>query len=332
MADFSDFRRQPVCVLGASGFIGARVVAALADSPAWRPVPVSRRPAGPGSIVADATDPAALRAVLDGAACVVNCVAGSNRTLVRATEALCEAARHAPPRRIVHLSSMAVYGAATGQVREDHAPRQPLSGYGLAKLNAEGVIRRYIDGGGDAVILRPTCVFGPGSPQWTTRLATLLRARRLGDLGAAGDGGCNLAYIDDLVVTIVNALDAPGATGRAFNVSCAEVPTWNQFLVRFGMALGSTPVRRVTPRMLKLETKLLAPLRRAAGKTFDHPATEAITPSLAALFAQDIRIDSGAAAAELAMPSTPVGWMISESVRWLDAGASAAPAPEPVAA
>jgi nucleoside-diphosphate-sugar epimerase len=218
---------------------------------------------------------------------------------------------------------MAVYGAATGPVREGHAPVSPVSGYGRAKAACEALVRDYAAGGGGAVILRPTCVFGPGSPQWTLRLARLLQARRIGDLGAAGDGGCNLAFIDDLTATIVAALDAPGAAGRAFNVSGPEVPTWNEFLVRFGIALGATPVRRVTPRALRLETRLLAPLRRIAAKAVDHPATEAVTPSLAALFAQDIRIDSSAAAGVLGMPATPVGQMIDASVRWLRLGAAA---------
>ena len=123
MADFTDLHRQPVLVLGASGFIGSRVVAALADNATWRPVPVARRSTGPGSIVADATDADAMRSALSEAAFVVNCIAGNDRTMTRTTEVLCETARLAPPRRIVHLSSMAVYGAATGTVREDQVPR-----------------------------------------------------------------------------------------------------------------------------------------------------------------------------------------------------------------
>ena len=69
-------------------------------------------------------------------------------------------------------------------------------------------MRKYVHDGGDAVILRPTCVFGPGSTQWTTRIARLLKARRIGDLGSAGDGGCNLAFIDDVVAAVLAALDA----------------------------------------------------------------------------------------------------------------------------
>jgi nucleoside-diphosphate-sugar epimerase len=323
MSDLLDTLRKPVLVLGASGFIGARVVAALSVSPTYRPVAASRRP-GPGGVALDATDPGAMRAALHGMDRVVNCIAGSPKTMVGATRALCDAARTAPPGRIVHLSSMAVYGAATGWVREDHPGVAPISGYGQAKAGSEAIIRQYVRNGGDAAILRPTCVFGPGSTQWTTRLARLLQAGRIGDLGRAGDGCCNLAFIDDVVAAIVRAMDAPGVTGRTFNVSSSAELTWNEFLVRFARALGATPVKRISPRMLKVETNLLAPMRKIAGKALHSPATEAVTPSLGALFAQDIRIDSRAAVAALSMPQTPVDPMIAAAVQWLSGGASPA--------
>jgi nucleoside-diphosphate-sugar epimerase len=311
MPDSVDFSRKLVLVLGASGYIGSRLVAALAGNPVYRPVAASRR----SGLLLDATRPDSVRAALRDVDCVVNCIAGENRAMVRSTEVLCNVARVLPPRRIIHLSSMAVYGSATGTVREDHVPVPPLGGYGQAKLDCERIVMKYASDGGDAVILRPTCVFGPGSPQWTTRLARLLRARRIGDLGSAGDGCCNLAFIDDVVAGIVAALDAPDVSGRTFNVSSSAGLTWNEFLIAFAKALGATPVRRIPPRMLRIETKLLAPVRRIAAIAVRSPATEAISPSLAALWAQDIRIDCSAAEAALALPRTPPGRMIAAVVR-----------------
>jgi nucleoside-diphosphate-sugar epimerase len=316
MPDSLDFSRKPVLVLGASGFIGTRLVDVLAAGSDYRPIAASRHPKH-GGVALDATDPAAVRESISGVANVVNCIAGSNETMVRSTQALCDAARAHPPARIVHLSSMAVYGSAVGSVRENHEPAAPVSGYGQAKIACEQIIRKYVRDGGDAVILRPTCVFGPGSTQWTTRLARLLEARRIGDLGSAGDGCCNLAFIDDVVAAVVNALDARGIAGQAFNLSSPAELTWNEFLIRFAKALGATPVKRITPRMLKLETKLLAPVRKIAGKFLHTPATEAITPSLGALWAQDIRIDSTAAVAALRMPQTAPDAMIAAAVQWL---------------
>jgi nucleoside-diphosphate-sugar epimerase len=311
MPDSIEFSKKPVLILGASGFIGTHVVAALAGSPIYRAVATSRR----SVIAVDATDLDQVRTALHDVDCVINCIAGSETTMVRSTQTLCDAARTNPPRRIVHLSSMAAYGAATGVVREDQAPVAPVSSYGQAKLACERIMLKYVDDGGEAVILRPSCVFGPGSPQWTTRIARLLRAGRIGDMGVAGDGCCNLAFIDDVVAGIVAALDAPDIAGRIFNISSSSDFSWNEFLMAFGKALGATPVRRISPRTLTIETRLLAPVRRVAAMLIRSPATEAITPSLAALWQQDIRIDNGAARAALSLPSTTPEQMIAAVLR-----------------
>jgi 2-alkyl-3-oxoalkanoate reductase len=309
MPDSLDFSRKPVLVLGASGFIGSRVIAALSGNPLYRAFAASRR----SPLAVDATDRDSVRAALQDVHCVINCIAGN--AMVRATQVLCDVARASPPRRIVHLSSMAVYGAAIGTIQEDHGPVWPVSGYGQTKLECERIVQKYIDDGGDAVILRPTCVFGPGSTQWTTRLARLLRAGRIGDLGAAGDGYCNLAFVDDVVAAIVAAVDAPDISGQTFNISSACDLTWNEFLVAFGKALGATPVRRISSRRLRIETKVLSPMLRILAMATRSPFTEAITPSLAALWRQDIRIDCSAARVALTLPGTSPDEMIAAVVR-----------------
>lgn len=310
MPDSVDFSRKPVLVLGASGFIGSHVVAALKGNPLYRPVAASRR----AGLLVDTTNPENMRAALRDVDLVVNCMGGKNAAMVRSTEVLCDAARLSPPRRIIHLSSMAVYGAASGQVQEDQSPVAPVSAYGQAKIDCERIVRKYVEDGGDAVILRPTCVFGPGSPQWTTRLARLLMAGRIGDLGSSGDGCCNLAFIDDLVAAVVASLDAPGISGQAFNISSSAEFTWNEFFIAFAKALGATPIRRIPPRMLRIETKLLAPIRRIAAIAIRSPLTEAITPSLVSLWRQDIRIECSAAEVALAVPRTSMDRMIAAAL------------------
>lgn len=310
MPDSIDFSRKPVLVLGASGFIGSRVMASLAGNPIYRAIGASRRSAVP----VEATDMDSMRVAMREIDCVVNCIAGNDRTMVQATQVLCDTARMAPPRRIVHLSSMSVYGAATGVVTEEQPPVQPYNSYAQAKIDCESIVRKYMADGGNAVILRPTCVFGPGSTQWTTRIARLLKAGRIGDLGKEGDGYCNLTFIDDLAAAIVMALEAD-VVGQTFNVSSSSDLTWNEFLVAFAKALGATPVRRISPRMLRIETKLGAPIRRLAAMASRAFATEAITPSLTALFRQSIQVDCSAAQAALALRRTPPDRMIAATLR-----------------
>ena len=338
MADTEDPHIRTVFVAGAGGFIGSRLTEILARTPGihviagYRRQPNRMHSQGVEIRVCDATDVKAVSAATRGVDYVVNCVAGNGRSMMAATQALCDAARRMPPRRIVHLSSMAVYGDVTGTVSEQADLIAPCSAYGDAKRTCERIVTTYVRDGGDAVILRPGCVYGPGSRQWTAGLARLLRAGRAGDFGAAGDGVCNLVYVDDLVAAIQAAMSLPADAGRvgraradaarAFNVVCADPPTWNAYLTAFARALGATPVRRLSARRLAVESRIVAPaLRMAAIATrMAHlPAgwiPEAITPSLAGLLRQDIRLDGAAAAEAFRLTDTTLDEGLAASVRW----------------
>lgn len=315
---------NPVLVLGASGFIGRRVVAALAAEPDLRPVALVRRPSPslpPGIEVrqADATDAAALAPALAGIGLAVNCIAGSEAAMVAGTRHLCEAASAAGVRRIVHLSSMAVYGPATGLVGETSPLDPSLGAYAAAKVEGERLVAASSV---ETVILRPGCVHGGGSPQWTARMGNLLRQHRLGDLGAAGDGTCNLTYVDDLVAAILAGLRREQASGRAFNVSDPHPRTWNAYLVGLGRAIGAVPVTRISPRWMKVETKLIAPAVTVAQRTLARlvpalPLPACVPPSLARTFRQEIVLDHRRADANLAFPRTPPDTALAAAAAWL---------------
>lgn len=317
---------RKIAVIGAGGFIGARLTGALARSEGLVPLPVRRRAGasgrGPQPVLCDATRPAELAKALQGADVAVNCVAGSEPVLLASTEAICKAARDAEVRRVIHLSSMAVYGSATGVMTETSSLSAPANGYGMTKRACEDRVAAYRDAGGDAVVLRPSCVHGPGSEQWTGRMARLLRAGRIGDLGAAGDGTCNLIYIDDLIAAIIRSCSDPHAGGEIFNVSDTEQFTWNEFLVRFARALGATPVHRVTGRRLKIEAKLAAPafrLLQIATRSIGagaRLAPDPITPSLFQLWRQEIELDATKLVTRLGFRFTPAEHAIASAARW----------------
>ncbi len=296
-----------VLVLGADGFVGTKVVAALAASGWASPVAGGRRgrPGPTERVVVDATDAAALTTALAGIDAVVNCVAGGPDTITRNAAALFAAAGD---RRVVHLSSMAVYGSATGRIDET-APLLADSGaYAAAKAEAERAAA-----GSDTVILRPGCIYGGGSPQWSDRIATLLRQRRIGDLGAAGDGCSNIVHVDDVVAAILAALRR-GTSGAAYNLAQPDAPDWNGYFLAFARALGAVPIRRVPAWQLRLDSKVMAvPLvlaRRVAG-TLPPP----IPPSLARLWQQDIRLDPYRATRELGIAWTPLAAGVAEAAQ-----------------
>ena len=317
---------ETVLVLGAGGTVGRAILAAIQAQPdlcavaGLRRPPLQPSPAGapaaePAPVeirLADATDARSLRAALAGCAFAVNAVGGPPATLRAATRALCLAAPGTALRRLVHVSSMAIYGGgATGLVREDAPFAAAPTAYEAAKIDCEAEVQAYAAAGHAAVILRPGIVFGPGSTQWADRIARLLRAQRLGDLGSAGDGFCNLTHAADLGAWAVAALNVPEAPGRAFNLATLYPPTWNDFLIRFARALGATPVRRITPRWLAAEARLFAPAlqaaRIAAGRAGLRQGLVAdpIPPSLIRLFGQRMRLDTALAERFLPIVRTP---------------------------
>ncbi len=306
-----------ILVLGADGFIGRRLVAALGASDWAVPVAAGRRPRPPDPahpverVVLDATDRTGLANAMQGVDGVVNCVAGDAATIVANARALFGSATEGGTPRIVHLSSMAVYGSAVGTVDEDAPLKDDQGAYGAAKTEAE----RLAAAAPDVVVLRPGCVYGADSPQWTVRIAGWLADHRIGDLGANGDGWCNLVHVDDVVQAVGLALRTPAAAGHAFNLAMAAPPTWNEYFVRFGIALGAVPVSRIAARRLKIETKLLAPPLKIAeivaarlglrGLRLPEP----IPPSLAGLWRQEIRLSTRKSEAGLGLgpPSCDAG-------------------------
>ncbi|HSZ88981.1 MAG TPA: NAD-dependent epimerase/dehydratase family protein [Acetobacteraceae bacterium] len=315
---------QTVLVIGGGEITDARLMGALAAHPDYTGIILGRTISRDNGSLRnhDATKTADIATALAGVDMVVNCIAGNPRTILATTKALCDAARRNPPRRIVHLSSMTVYGGAEGLVDEQTRPEPPLNTYARARIECEDLVRKYVADGGDAVIVRPSCVFGPGSEPWASRIARLLSARRLGDLGSLGDGVCNLIHVDDLVGLMVAMLSASGVSGETFNASADwPRPTWNEFLIRFARAIGATPVERISARRMQAEVKLLAPLLRgaalAAGRVgAGRLVPDAMTPSFVRLLRQNITVSGAKLATRLDITHTPLDRAIDETAEW----------------
>jgi nucleoside-diphosphate-sugar epimerase len=319
-----------VLILGASGFIGWHVSATLARTDWAFPVLASRRrppspaPARSESVILDATDEAALSKAATGAEAVVNCIAGDPKSMVASARALIAVAAQANnPPRIVHFSSMAVYGSAPGDVDES-IPMVPDSGaYAAAKIRIEELCADQPN----VLLLRPGIVYGPRSSQWSERIALWLLSHRIGDLGAAGDGYCNLVYIDDVVAAVAAALWAP--QGGTYNLAAPNPPTWNEYFVAYAKALGAVPARRISRRHLLLESKLLAPplkiaeLAVRAARLRGLALPPPMPPSLLALFRQRIRLNSTKATEQLGLRWTPLDEGLQRAASWFQSRTAA---------
>jgi nucleoside-diphosphate-sugar epimerase len=315
-----------VLVLGGSGYIGSRLCAQLAATGWAVPVSASARRATPGveHRRVDTRQQDSLEKALHGMDAVVNCVAGDAASIAQGASALAQAALAAQCPRIVHLSSMSVYGSQEGHLREQAAFDPALGWYARAKCEAENHMAAFARAGGTAITLRPGCVWGPGSQLWVGRVGRWLRAGRLGDLGAAGDGWSNLVHVDDVCGAIIAALRAPHPAGelRAYNLAAPDSPRWNEYFVDLALAIGATPVRRIAPLQLRLDAWLAGPVLKVAQTLLARAGRNAqalpdpLSPGLVALWDRHLRLDSRLAERELAIRWTAYGTTLRQSALW----------------
>jgi nucleoside-diphosphate-sugar epimerase len=317
-----------ILVLGATGYIGSRLCERL-DASGWATTVGASSRGAANTLRVDTTDMASLVRALRDVDAVVNCVAGSRRAIADGAKTLALACIETGYPRIVHLSSMSVYGPREGVLRDDASTDPSLGWYARAKCEAEHCMAAFARTGGTAVVLRPGCVWGPGSQLWVGRIARLLNARRLGDLGAAGDGWSNLVHVDDVCEAIEAALQLPEAPGRvrAYNLAAPDSPRWNEYFVDLALAIGATPVRRVSQWQLRLDAWLGGPplkMAQAAVAKLGRRAArvpDPLPPNLVGLWERHLRLESPGAERDLAVRWTPYGTGLAQSAQWVLEGA-----------
>jgi nucleoside-diphosphate-sugar epimerase len=136
-----------VLVVGGSGYVGSLLVPALAARHEVRVLDL-REPSVPCDYhPGDATDPAALTAVLDGVDALVHCAmadtadpAASFDVNVKSVHLALRAAHEAGVPHAVHISSMSVYRDIAGRrIDDESVPADATDLYGLTKRLGEAV-------------------------------------------------------------------------------------------------------------------------------------------------------------------------------------------------
>lgn len=138
----------------------------------------------------------------------------------------------AQPRKIVYLSTSAVYGDCGGDWIDETAPLAPGTERGRRRLDAE---RRMLDWGArhgvPVVILRVPGIYGPG------RLPLARIRQGLPVLRASDSPYTNRIHADDLAAVCIAAM-ARGRAGEAYNVSDGHPTTMCDYFERIARHAG----------------------------------------------------------------------------------------------
>ena len=195
----------------------------------------------PQLVVGDLLNVSDLRSAIDGCDAVIHLAHGDRGPL--ATRRLVDCAIERGIRRFVHVSTMSVHGPAPGPeaAREETARIGRYDHeYSDSKAEQEEIVQGAHDRGDlQAVILRPTVVYGPGSHF----VLQVIEQARNGSVSIFdhGAGICNAVYVDDVCDAIDAALVHTGAIGEAMFINGDQTVSWGDFITAFAAMVQPAP-------------------------------------------------------------------------------------------
>jgi uncharacterized protein YbjT (DUF2867 family) len=232
-----------ITIYGGSGFIGRHVVRALAKTGARMRIAV-RRPelagflqplGGVGQIIpvqANVRFPDSLLAPAKGADAVINLVgilAPSGKQTFKAVQD--EGARHVAEAARAAGAKVLVHGSAIGA-----DPDSP-SVYARTKAAGEAAVKEVFP---DAVITRPSVVFGPGDG-FFNRFAALARLSPALPLIGGGKTKFQPVFAGDVAKAVMASLTGKAQTGAVYELGGPEILTMKEVMER---VLGYTMRKR----------------------------------------------------------------------------------------
>ena len=244
-----------VTVTGATGFIGTQLIERLTED-GHHVTAVVRQPSaipslrikGVAAIVGDVCDAESLSPAMTGADVVYH-LARARAHGTRPREAfavnvggsrnVATAATKAGVGRIVHASSVAVYGSRVGIVNEESVIH-PDSAYARSKADAESVMHSIC--GDRVVIARITSVMGKAARTWRP----LTKSAMTGTLRLVGDGSNkhHPADVSDVVDALLLCGLRDGVGGRTYNVAGPDSLTFTRLRELLALtANGGKPVK-----------------------------------------------------------------------------------------
>jgi nucleoside-diphosphate-sugar epimerase len=279
---------QTVAILGATGLVGATLTELLlARGRAVRPVIHSPGNAwrlarlGVELHRSDILEPARLTETLRGCEVVVNCTRGGPKQLIDGFRNVLDCARAAGVRRIVHISSVAVYGEPPSRDSHDESggtePQKET--YGWYKLLQDQMLQKATGTSLESVILCPPNIIGAYG-YFPLKLLDTLTTGTFAYV-EDGTGPCNTVDVFNLAHAIDLAMRGSVTDGRRLFVTDAEPTTWRDLVEPLRSVVPTTFAPRSVSREEAVRLTRPAPARQASlGRSLRHLVSSDVREAL----------------------------------------------------
>lgn len=204
-----------------------------------------------------------------------------NNVNVGGTVTLMEAIRDVGVRRIIFISSGAIYGDQKNQACKEDSDLKPRSPYAVSKLAAEYYVRTIGSPlSMETVVLRVFNAYGPGQhipPAHAPVIPAFLRqAIRNGTLVINGDGSQtrDYVYIDDVVTAMVAAATAPKIDNMVLNIGSGQSASIKDLVKKILEITGGKPQVVTNPRIEGGVSHMKADISLAGKKLNYHPSID----------------------------------------------------------
>ncbi len=199
----------------------------------------------------------ALKRAMAGVNLIYHCAANIKRDApyqilhrdnVEGTENVIDAAEG---RKVVHVSSTAVYGKNAKSPISEDSPYNPTDNYGKSKAEADKLALRE-----GAIVVRPTYIYGSEFTRAMFELLKLIEKRRMPIVGR-GWNRLHFVHVSDVVQGLLLAAEK-GRQGQAYNIAGPDMKSQEELLSLFAKYLGvNAPKHHVPVFFAKLYANLL---------------------------------------------------------------------------
>ncbi len=234
-----------IALIGASGFVGTRLIDLLRNEPQkYEMKNIDLLPShffNDITVIGDVREQEQMDEKLKGYDLVV-LLAAQHRddvtptslyydTNVGGMEKTLKAMEKNGIRRLVFFSSVAVYGLNKPNPKEDYEPKEPFNHYGKSKLQAEKVAEKWYETHKDwnIDIIRPTVIFGERNRGNVYNLLRQIASGKFLMVGK-GDNMKSMAYVGNIVAFVKFMIDNVTTGFNVFNYIDKPDMTMNELV------------------------------------------------------------------------------------------------------